>query len=152
MENVTTQAAIPSRILYTMVRVADLDRSVAFYQHILGMQEFRREDFSEGRFTLVFMGYGDELSNTVIELTHNWDPKSYQHGTRYGHVALEVCDIYGACQRLEEQGVVVLRKPGPMSYAVDETGHRETIAFIEDPDGYKIELVQSPDRTGHGID
>jgi len=143
MTNKNIKKALPYRILYTMIRVADLDRSVAFYNKALGMKELRRENFSEGRFSLVFMGYGDEASNTVIELTYNWDKDCYQHDTRYGHVALEVSDIYAACQRFQEIGVTVLRDPGPMTYAVDETGHKEHIAFIEDPDGYKIELIQA---------
>lgn len=126
-----------------MIRVADLDQSVAFYHDVLGMKELRRENFTEGRFTLVFMGYGDEASNAVIELTYNWDSESYQHGTRYGHVALEVTDIYEACKRCERLGVTVLRDAGPMLFAVDESGRKETIAFIEDPDGYKIELIQA---------
>jgi len=89
------------------------------------------------------MGYGDASCHSSIELTFNWDKDSYQHGTRYGHVALAVEDAYAACQRVSELGATVLRDPGPMTYAVDETGHRETIAFIEDPDGYKIELIQA---------
>jgi lactoylglutathione lyase len=143
MNSESTNAVIPSRILYTMIRVADLDRSVAFYKNALGMNELRRENFSEGRFTLVFMGYGDESASAVIELTYNWDKDCYQHGTRYGHVALAVEEIYVACRRLESMGVTVLREPGPMTYAVDETGHKENIAFIEDPDGYKIELIEA---------
>jgi len=139
----STTSSFPSRILYTMFRVANLENSVAFYQEALGMKELRRENFTEGRFTLVFMGYGDEASEAVIELTHNWDKENYQHGTRYGHVALEVVDIHATSQQLKAAGVTVLREPGPMVYAVDETGHREIIAFIEDPDGYKIELIQA---------
>ncbi len=141
MGNTDTPAVVPSRILYTMVRVTDLDRSIAFYRDALGMRELRRETFSDARFTLVFIGYGDEASNAVIELTYNWDTESYQHGTGYGHVALEVEDIYGACARLEKLGVKVVRAAGPMMAAPDETGERETIAFIEDPDGYRIELI-----------
>jgi lactoylglutathione lyase len=125
-----------------MIRVADLNHSIEFYANALGMRELRRETFTEGRFTLVFIGYGDEASNTVIELTHNWDSNSYQHGTGYGHLALEVDDINEACIRLAKMGVSVVREPGPMMYAVDKTGHREVIAFIEDPDGYKIELIE----------
>lgn len=137
----TSSRNIPSRILYTMIRVEDIDRSVKFYKNTLGMTELRRENFTLGRFTLVFLGYGDESSNPSIELTYNWDKNNYEHGTRYGHVALEVTDIYAACERLKEMGVTVLREAGPMTYAVDETGHKETIAFILDPDGYKIELI-----------
>lgn len=135
-------AAMPSRILYAMLRVSDLDRSIAFYRDALGMRELRRETFTEGRFTLVFIGYCDEASNAVIELTYNWDTDSYEHGTGYGHVALEVQDIYAASDRLENMGVIVVRPPGPMMVASDETGEREVIAFIEDPDGYRIELIE----------
>lgn len=143
MSTESNQSVIPSRILYTMIRVGDLDRSVTFYKNMLGMNELRRENFSEGRFTLVFIGYGDETYNAVIELTYNWDEDSYELGTGYGHVALEVADIYAACKRLQGMGVKIVREPGPMIYTVDETGHKEVIAFIEDPDGYRIELIQS---------
>lgn len=143
MSNKNNQFAIPSRILYTMIRVGDLDRSVSFYRDALGMKELRRENFTGGRFTLVFMGYGDEISNATIELTYNWDEDSYELGTGYGHVALMVSEIYAACKRLDGMGVKIIREPGPMTYAVDETGHKEDIAFIEDPDGYKIELIQA---------
>lgn len=136
-------ANTPSRILYTMVRVSDLDRSIAFYRDALGMSEMRRETFSDARFTLVFMGYGDVTNNATIELTHNWDEGDYTHGTGYGHVALEVDDIYAACTRLTEMGVEITRAPGPMKMAVDETGEREVIAFLQDPDGYKIELIKA---------
>ncbi|MCG7984637.1 lactoylglutathione lyase [Candidatus Thiodiazotropha endoloripes] len=134
---------LPSRILYTMIRVSDLDRSVAFYRDLLGMRELRRETFTEGRFTLVFMGYEEVSPHAWIELTYNWDQDSYELGTGYGHVALEVDDIYAAFERLEQAGVSVVLRPGPMTIAPDETGHREVIAFIEDPDGYKIELIQA---------
>ena len=133
----------PSRILYTMLRVTDFDRSIAFYRDGLGMCDLRRETFTEGRFTLVFIGYGTEASNAVIELTYNWDEDEYAHGTGYGHVALEVNDIHATCNRLEHMGVKVVRQPGPMKFAVDETGAREIIAFIEDPDGYRIELIEA---------
>lgn len=131
-----------SRILYTMLRVTDLERSVAFYRDRLGMQELRRETFSPGRFTLVFMGYKDQIGGALIELTYNWDEHQYERGSAYGHIALEVEDIYGTCQYLEAQGVKITRPPAPMTYAVDETGHREQIAFIADPDEYQIELIQ----------
>jgi lactoylglutathione lyase len=133
-------SAIASRILYTMVRVANLDRSIEFYSKALGMHELKRETFTEGRFTLVFMGY--EGSEVSIELTHNWDEHNYRHGTGYGHIALEVEDIYAASQRLKDIGINVTREAGPMTYAVDETGLREVIAFIKDPDGYSIELIE----------
>lgn len=140
-----SSSPIPSRILYTMIRVADLDRSVSFYKDALGMTETHRENFTEGRFTLVFMGYGAEADNAVIELTYNWDQDNYEHGTGYGHVALGVVDIVAACERLKELGVNVIRDAGPMKFSVDETGHKENIAFIEDPDGYKIELIELGD-------
>ena len=142
MNNNADPSALPTRILYTMLRVSNLDRSIAFYRDALGMRELRRETFAEGRFTLVFIGYGDEASNAVIELTYNWDTNAYEHGTGYGHVALEVADINAVCKRLAQTGVKVVRDPGPMSFAVDETGEREDIAFIEDPDGYRIELIE----------
>jgi len=126
-----------------MYRVSDLERSVSFYTDVLGMTELRRENFTEGRFTLVFIGYGDEQSNAVIELTYNWDESNYQHGSGYGHIALEVEDIDVVCKRFAEMDVKILREAGPMIFAVDETDHREVIAFIEDPDGYKIELISA---------
>jgi lactoylglutathione lyase len=125
-----------------MVRVRDLDRSLRFYCDALGMQELRRETFTDAEFTLVFVGYPD--SNAMIELTYNWGAHSYSHGTGYGHIALEVHDIHHVCSHLSELGVKITRDPGPMKMAPDETGERETIAFIEDPDGYRIELIQAP--------
>jgi lactoylglutathione lyase len=125
------------RLLHTMLRVADLERSVAFYQEVLGMQLLRRKDYPEGRFTLAFLGYGDESCNTVIELTHNWDQDSYDLGNGFGHIAVGVDDVYLACEQVREKGGKVTREPGPMK-------HGSTIlAFIEDPDGYKIELLNS---------
>ena len=138
----------PSRILYSMIRVGDLERSISFYQDILGMHELRREKFTEGRFTLCFLGYGEEAAETVLELTYNWDETAYQHGTGYGHLALEVSDLRAVCDRLEKHGVRILRAPGPMLYAPDETGHRENIAFLQDPDGYRIELVEAAAASG----
>ena len=143
MFNENNKSSIPSRILYTMIRVSNLERSIDFYKKSLGMNELRRETFTEGRFTLVFMGYTDDKSNTVIELTHNWDKNHYDHGTAFGHIALEVKNIYTACKHIEKTGSKVIMQPGPMHYAADETGHKEIIAFIEDPDGYKIELIQA---------
>ena len=135
-------AILPSRILYTMVRVSDLDRSIEFYRDALGMRELRRETFTEGKFTLVFMGYGDIASDAMIELTYNWGENTYDHGSGYGHIALGVTDIYGASKRLKTMGVKIIREPGEMTFAVDETGEKEVIAFIEDPDGYRIELIE----------
>ena len=132
---------LPSRILYTMIRVGDLDRSLRFYHEALGMRELRRETFTDARFTLVFIGYDD--GNALIELTHNWDDDGYSHGSGYGHIALEVSDIEATCSHLVDLGVNIVRAPGPMKMAPDETGHREIIAFIEDPDGYRIELIEA---------
>jgi lactoylglutathione lyase len=134
--------AIPSRILYTRFRVSDLDHSVWFYQNVLGMKQLHRESFSAGRFTSVLIGYSDAASNASLELIHNWDPDTYCEGTRYAHLALEVADIYAACKSFRAQGIYIIREPGPMTYAGDKIGYRDTIAYIEDPDGYKIELVQ----------
>lgn len=126
---------LPDRLLHVMLRVGDLDRSIAFYTERLGMKLLHRHDFPEGRFTLVFVGYGDEKSATVLELTHNWDQDAYEIGTAYGHIALPSRDIYGLCAWLEQNGVKVVRKPGQMKGGPE-------LAFIEDPDGYKIELIQ----------
>ena len=124
------------RMMHTMVRVLDLEKSIAFYTELLGMKLLRKEDFPEGRFTLAFVGYGPEANNTVIELTHNWDQKEpYEIGSGYGHLALGVNDIYAVCAALEERGAKIPRKPGPMKHGVTH------IAFVEDPDGYKIELI-----------
>ncbi|HTO09623.1 MAG TPA: lactoylglutathione lyase [Myxococcota bacterium] len=124
------------RMLHTMLRVGDLERSLAFYTGPLGMKLLRRTDFPGGRFTLAFVGYGDESDHTVLELTHNWDTKSYDLGAGYGHIALGVPDVYATCAQLKEQGVKVTREPGPMKHGTT------VIAFIEDPDGYKVELIQ----------
>ncbi|MEX2208719.1 MAG: lactoylglutathione lyase [Myxococcota bacterium] len=125
------------RMLHTMLRVGDLQRSLAFYTGPLGMKLLRKHDFPGGRFTLAFVGYGDESETAVLELTHNWDTARYEIGTGYGHVALGVDDIYATCARLREGGVKISREPGPMQHGTT------VIAFIEDPDGYKIELIQS---------
>ncbi|CAN1213040.1 lactoylglutathione lyase [Tumidithrix helvetica PCC 7403] len=124
------------RVLHTMIRVGDLERSIKFYCDVLGMQLLRRTDYPNGKFTLAFVGYGDEKSNAVIELTHNWDTTSYDLGNGFGHVALGVDNIYAACANIKELGGKVTREPGPMKHGSTE------IAFIEDPDGYKIELIQ----------
>ena len=140
MDNNSNPAAKPSSILYTMLRVGDLDRSLTFYCDILGMREIRRETFSDARFTLVFVGYD---RTALIELTYNWGENSYTHGNGYGHIALRVVDIHAVCKRLLKLGVEIIRAPGPMTVAPDETGEREIIAFIIDPDGYRIELIET---------
>jgi len=132
----------PARLLHTMLRVRNLDRALDFYCTALGMREIRRETVPEGRFTLVFVGYGEEADNTVIELTHNWGENAYTHGTGFGHIAIEVPDVEKLCSDLTQAGVPVIRPAGPMRYAPVETGQRDMIAFITDPDGYRIELVE----------
>ena len=124
------------RVLHTMLRVGDLERSLDFYSNVLGMKIIRRKDYPDGRFTLAFVGYGDESSNALIELTHNWDTKAYDIGTGYGHIALGMENIYTACDAIREKGGKISREPGPMKHGTTE------IAFVEDPDGYKIELIQ----------
>ena len=125
------------QLLHTMIRVFDLEKSIAFYTGQLGMKLLRRKDYPSGEFTLAFVGYGDEESNAVIELTHNWGQKEpYQLGTAFGHLAVGVPDIYGTCERLAKAGVKIPRPPGPMKHG------GSVIAFIEDPDGYKIELIE----------
>tara|TARA_R110002096_G_scaffold309403_4_gene504054 strand:- start:86434 stop:86865 length:432 start_codon:yes stop_codon:yes gene_type:complete len=142
MTNKPDPEIMPSKILYTMVRVSDLDRSINFYRDALGMRELKRETFTEGEFTLVFMGYGDDATNATVELTYNWGDHTYSHGTGFGHIALGVSDIYATTTYLQSIGVNILRAPGEMTFAVDETGEKEVIAFIEDPDGYRIELIE----------
>jgi lactoylglutathione lyase len=128
-------------IIYTMIRVRDLERSVTFYTQVLGMTELRREEYPDGRFSLVFVGYGDESSNSTIELTYNWDQTDYQHGTAFGHIAIGIEDIHATCDYLISNGITIVRAPGPMTYT-DTNGVCDVIAFIEDPDGYKIELIE----------
>lgn len=126
-----------SRLLHTMIRVRDLDRSLDFYTRLLGMRLLRRSDYPEGRFTLAFIGYGEESDHTVIELTHNWDrAEPYTVGDSYGHLAIGVSDIYATCAQLAAEGVPLPRPPGPMKHG------KTVIAFIEDPDGRKIELIE----------
>lgn len=127
------------RLLHTMLRVGDLDKSLEFYTEVLGMQLLRRKDYPEGKFTLAFVGYGNEEENSVIELTHNWDTSSYDLGNGYGHIALEVPDVYQACETIRARGGKITREPGPMMHG------SSILAFVEDPDGYKIELL-SPGR------
>ena len=123
------------RILHTMLRVGDLERSLAFYTEVLGMRLLRRKDYPDGRFTLAFVGFGDESEQACLELTHNWDTDRYDIGSGYGHVALEVPDVFAACDAIRARGGIITREPGPMK-------HGSTIlAFVQDPDGYKIELL-----------
>jgi lactoylglutathione lyase len=124
------------RILHTMVRVGDLQRSIEFYTQVLGMKLLRKADYPGGRFTNAFVGYDDESMSAVLELTHNWDTKSYDLGSGYGHVAIEVPDAYRACEEVKSRGGKVTREAGPMKHGTT------VIAFVEDPDGYKIELIQ----------
>ena len=124
------------RILHTMLRVGDLDRSVAFYTEVLGMKELRRKEYPEGRFTNVFVGYQPESEGAVLELTYNWDQSRYDLGDGYGHVALAVDDVYAACERIRDRGGRITREPGPMKHGTT------ILAFVEDPDGYKIELLE----------
>ena len=124
------------RLLHTMIRVGDLDRSIAFYTDILGMKVLRRRDYPDGKFTLAFVGYGDEADHTVIELTHNWETSAYELGNGFGHLAVAVPDAYKACEMVKAKGGKVTREAGPMKHGTT------VIAFVEDPDGYKIEFIQ----------
>lgn len=127
------------RFLHTMIRVLDLEKSIDFYTRHLGMKLLRRRDFPDGRFTLAFLGYGDEAGNTVIELTHNWDQEqAYDLGSAFGHLAVAVPDVRRTCERLAQDGVRIPRPPGPMKFG----GSSTVMAFVEDPDGYRIELIQ----------
>jgi lactoylglutathione lyase len=124
------------RILHTMIRVGNLDASIAFYTDVLGMKLLRRKDYPEGKFTLAFVGYEDETLASAIELTHNWGVDSYQLGNAFGHIAIEVPDAYAACAQIKQRGGKVSREAGPMK------GGASVIAFVDDPDGYKIELIE----------
>lgn len=123
------------RILHTMLRVADLDRSIDFYTDILGMKLIRRKDFPDGNFTIAFLGYGDEQDNAVLELTYNWGQSDYDMGTAYGHIAIEVDDVYEATAKAKAGGAIVLREAGPMNAGTT------ILSFLQDPDGYQIELL-----------
>lgn len=123
------------RLLHTMLRVGDLERSIGFYTDILGMKLLRRKDYPEGKFTLAFIGYGEESANTVIELTYNWGTDKYDIGDGYGHIAIEVDDVYKAADQIQQRGGKILRPAGPMNAGTT------IIAFVEDPDGYPIELI-----------
>ncbi|ATL99511.1 lactoylglutathione lyase [Aeromonas piscicola] len=133
------------RILHTMLRVGDLQRSIDFYTRVLGMKLLRKSENSEYKYTLAFVGYGDEKDEAVIELTYNWGVSEYELGSAYGHIALEADDIYGTCDALRAAGAKITREPGPVK------GGKTVIAFVEDPDGYKIELIAKKDAgTGLG--
>ncbi|WP_046560862.1 lactoylglutathione lyase [Kangiella geojedonensis] len=124
------------RLLHTMLRVGDLDKSIQFYSGIMGMKLLRKHDYESGRFTLAFLGYGEEKDNTVLELTHNWDTDSYEKGEGFGHIAIAVDDVYAACEKIRDAGGTIVREPGPMKHGTT------VLAFVEDPDGYKIELLE----------
>ena len=123
------------RILHTMIRVVDLDKSIKFYTEVLGMKLIRQKDYPDGKFTLAFVGYGKEPDEAVIELTHNWDTDKYEMGNAFGHIAIEVNDVYKACEEMNKSGGRIIRDAGPMNAGTT------IIAFIEDPDGYQIELI-----------
>ena len=128
------------RVLHTMIRVGNLDRSISFYTDVLGMKLLRRQDYEGGRFTLAFVGYGSEDEGAVVELTHNWDTERYDLGNGFGHIALEVEDAYAACEEIKRRGGKVVREAGPMQHGTT------VLAFVEDPDGYRIELIQRKGR------
>ena len=123
------------RLLHTMLRVGNLEQSIKFYTEVFEMQLLRQKDYPDGKFTLAFIGYGNEKENTVIELTHNWDTDSYDLGNGYGHIAIEVDDVYQAVDRIKQRGGKIIRDAGPMNAGTT------IIAFVEDPDGYQIELI-----------
>ncbi len=126
------------RYMHTMLRVGDLDRSVKFYTELFGMKEIRRNDVPDGKYTLVFLGYGDEATSTVLELTYNYGVSSYDVGSAFGHLAIGLPDVYGACEAMRKAGAKITREAGPVKFGTT------VIAFVEDPDGYKIELIQRP--------
>jgi lactoylglutathione lyase len=130
------------RMMHTMLRVTNLDRALQFYCEVLGMKLLRRKDYAEGRFTLAFVGYGDERATTVLELTHNWDTGSYEMGAAYGHIAIGVEDVYATCETIRARGGKVVREAGPMK------GGKTVLAFVEDPDGYKVEILQDEPNPG----
>ncbi len=130
-----TGKVMTMRILHTMLRVGDLDRSLAFYTEVLGMRKLRQKDYPDGKFTLAFVGYGDESENTVLELTYNWGIDGYELGNGFGHIALEVDDVYTATEAIRARGGKIIRDAGPMNAGTT------IIAFVEDPDGYQIELI-----------
>ena len=124
------------RLLHTMIRVGDLEKSIDFYTRVLGMTLLRRKDYPAGRFTLAFVGYGDEAETAVLELTHNWDSDAYELGNGFGHLAIGVADIYAVCDGIRAVGGTITREPGPMKHG------NTVIAFVRDPDGYAIELIE----------
>ena len=124
------------RMLHTMLRVGDLERSIKFYTDVLGMRMLRRQDYPEGKFTLAFVGFGDERETAVLELTYNWGVEKYELGNAFGHIAIAVADIYKTCDDIKQRGGKIVREPGPMKHG------STLIAFVEDPDGYRIELIQ----------
>jgi lactoylglutathione lyase len=128
------------RLLHTMLRVGNLTDSIRFYCDVLGMKLIRQQDFPEGKFTLAFVGYGDESDHSVIELTHNWETSGYTIGDGYGHIAIGVDDIFATCDRIVAKGGKITRNPGAMKHGTT------VIAFVEDPTGYKVELIQMVDR------
>ncbi len=128
------------RLLHTMLRVGNLERAIKFYTEILGMKLLRQSDNTAYEYTLAFLGYGDESENTVLELTYNWDTSEYDHGNAFGHLAIEVDDIYQVCDVIKAQGIKIKRPPGPVK------GGTTVIAFIEDPDGYAIELIEKKNK------
>ena len=128
------------QLLHTMLRVGNLEESVKFYTEVLGMKLLRQKDYPDGKFTLAFVGYGDESDHTVLELTYNWGVENYNLGDAYGHIAIGIDDIYGTCNEIKARGGKVSREPGPMKHG------STVIAFVEDPDGYKVELVQLKNR------
>jgi lactoylglutathione lyase len=123
------------RLLHTMLRVGNLEKSLRFYTEVLGMKLLRKQDYPDGKFTLAFVGYGDETHHSALELTHNWDTEKYELGNAYGHIALEVEDVYKACEKIRSQGGKIVREAGPMKHG------NTVLAFVEDPDGYRIELL-----------
>ena len=127
------------RLLHTMLRVNDLDESLRFYTDVLGMKLLRKKDYESGRFTLAFVGYSDEKSSAVLELTHNWDSRGYTLGDAFGHVAVGTADIHATCERIRAAGGKIVREPGPMKHGTT------VIAFAEDPNGYRIELIETKD-------
>lgn len=133
----------PFQLLHTMLRVGDIERSLLFYTKTLGMKLLRKEEYPEGRFTLAFVGYGGANTSSTLELTYNWGRNTYEQGDAYGHIALGVTDLKSTCSKLESAGVKIVRSPGPMTFSSPNRNTIENISFIEDPDGYIIELIET---------